>query len=423
MEKKGNKTNQFLKAISLLASGSIIGQIIGFIGSILMTRLYSKDAIGAMTLVVSVTGMFGPIINGRFDYAIVKEEDDERAHSLIVLALIVGVIFSALVSAGSLAYFKTQDEALSPFVAVLFVFVILATISFTNVFRSYNNRIGDYKTMTWVIVIRKIAEEGSKALFGFLHGGYICLLFSRLLGEFLGMRQQTKHIRGKVRQIMAQNKQKLREVYKLHQKQLYFSTPAALMNSASYYILSLFIGGLYSVSELAVYSISVSVLGLPLSVISGNVSKVYFSEASREFAETGRFVKSTKKIIGILAVLAIFVFAGMFWLIPILVPIVYGSAYMGAGTYIRILAPMFTIRFITSSISTGLIVANKQQQDMFLQAGFIAAAIVTYFIAKTAGWSITAFLTLIGILYAVVYLVYMLFVVLASRGTPRRAAK
>lgn len=408
--------NSFFKAISLLASGSILGQIIGFLGSIIMTRLYAKEAIGAMTLVVAVTGMFGPVINGRFDYAIVKERDEDRANSLIALAIIIGCIFSVLVSIGSLFYFNTQEESLSPIIAAIFVLVILLTIGFTNVFRSYNNRIEDYKTMTWVIVIRKIAEEGSKAIFGLLHGGYIFLLVSRLLGEFFGMRQQTKHIRTKYSEIINQTRSRLLDVYKIHRKQLYFSTPAALMNSASYYILSLFIGDLFGVSELAVYSISVSVLGLPLSVISGNVSKVYFSEASKEYAETGNFKRSTKNTILILLALSIVVFAGMFWIIPILVPLVYGSGYLGAGEYIRILAPMFTIRFITSSVATGLVVANKQQQDLYLQGGFILAAVITFFISKTSEYSISTFLILISALYAIVYLLYLLFVVKASRG-------
>lgn len=410
------RDNSFFKAISLLATGSILGQVIGFIGSILMTRFYAKEAIGAMTLVVAITGMFGPVINGRFDYAIVKEREESKANSLIALSIIAGCIFSLLVSVGSVFYFNTQEEALSPAIAALFVFIILITISFTNVFRSYNNRIEDYKTMTWVIVIRKIAEEGSKAIFGFFHGGYVWLLISRLLGEFFGMRQQTKHIRSKVADIKAQTKGKLRDVFKLHSKQLYFSTPAALMNSASYYILSLFIGDLFGVSELAVYSISVAVLGLPLSVISGNVSKVYFSEASKEYAETGNFKKSTKKTLLILLVLSIFVFAGMYWIIPILVPIVYGNGYLGAGTFIKILAPMFTVRFITSSIATGLVVANKQQQDMFLQGGFILTAVVTFFLSKIYNYTVSTFLIHISVLYAAVYLLYLLFVVLASRG-------
>ena len=76
----------------------------------------------------------------------------------------------------------------------------------------------------------------------------------------------------------------------------------------------------------------------------------------------------------------------MFWIIPILVPIVYGSGYVGAGDYIRILAPMFTIRFISSAMTTGLIVANKQLQELVLQGGFILAALITFSLSLQLPW-------------------------------------
>ena len=102
----------FFKALTLLASGSIIGQIVAFVGSMFMTRLYTQEAIGIMTLVISVTGMFAPVINGRFDYAIVKERNNTKVMPLIKLALVLGIVFSFIVGVGSFFYFTTKKVCL-----------------------------------------------------------------------------------------------------------------------------------------------------------------------------------------------------------------------------------------------------------------------------------------------------------------------
>lgn len=404
----------FFKALTLLASGSIIGQIVAFVGSMFMTRLYTQEAIGIMTLVISVTGMFAPVINGRFDYAIVKERNNTKVMPLIKLALVLGIVFSFIVGVGSFFYFTTKKEAISPSVAALFVCLILLITTFTNVFRSFNNRVEDYKTMTWVIVIRKLAESLSMIIFGFFHGGSVCLLISRVCGEFLGMRQQTKNIHNSMKKIWDASIEQMKIAFIDHRKQLFYSTPAALMNSASYSLISIFIGELFGLDKVAVYSISFSVLGLPLSVISGNISKVYFGEASKEFAQKGSFRKSTKQTSFIVIGLSFVVFLGMYSIIPPLVPIVYGKAYDTAGTIIRILAPMFAVRFIASSMATGLVVGDKQQYDVILQAGFILSAICIYIFTRIQRLSMEKFLVLFAICYAVVYLFYYFSVYIIS---------
>ena len=404
----------FVKGASLLAAGSILAQIIGFIGSMAMTRLYTKEAIGIMTIIVSVSNMFAGSINCRFDFAIVKEKKETNIFPLISLSLLVGLIFSATVAFGSLLYFTTKDEIPSPVLSSIFVFLMLIVTAFTNVFRSYNNRLSDYKTMTWVIAIRKLAEEVSMVLFGFLKSNYVTLLISRVIGQFFGMRQQIQHVRHDIGKIFKVKKDEIKEVYRIHCKQLYFSTPAAIMNSASYSLISVFVGELFGMGQVAVYSISMSVLGLPLSVISGNISKVYFAEASKEYRTRGCFRRSTIKTAGILIPLSIIMFIGMYWLIPLIVPYVYGSQYSDAGAFIRILAPMFAVRFVTSSMTTGLVVAGYQQLEAVLQSLFLIVAVLIYMCCSHYNWTVHQFLEIFTLGYASIYAIYLVAIVKAS---------
>lgn len=407
--------NKYLQSIAILASGSVLGQVIGFIGSMFMTRIYTQVEIGIMTTIVAVSGIFAPVINGRFDYAVVKEQAPRRVLQVVSLAILFGIVSSVIVSFGSVAYFVTVEDFMSVPIAALFVFLILIIQVFTNVFKSYNNNIGDYKTMTWVIVLRRLAEEISMIALGLLSFGSIGLLISRVIGQLAGLRREMRNIKHQFTEILKVKKSEIISVFNIHNRQLYYSTPAALLNAASYSMISLFIGQLYGMQTVGLYAISFAVLGLPLSVISGNVSKVYFSEASKEAAKTGDFYNCTKRTLYMMVPLAIVLWVAMYYIVPMLIPYVYGRNYLESGDFVQILAVMFAIRFVSSSLNTGLVVANKQFIELVIQVWFIISLVVVYIFAKHNDLSIGGFLMGCSITYSIIYAINLLFIVKYSK--------
>lgn len=406
----------YLKSILLLTSGSMLGQIIGFIGSIIMTRMYTASEIGIMTTIVSISGIFAPVINARFDFALVKEQKEKYILALVKMSIYIGIALSLIVSLVSYIYFIGIDGFISPFISILFVFLILVIQAFSNVFKSYNNNIGDFKTMTSVIVMRRFAEEISMAIFGLLGWKAIGLLISRVIGQYFGMKREIKNIKKKYKEIISVRWQDMTEAYNIHKRQLYYSSPAALMNAGSYSLISLVVGKYFGLEILGVYTISFAVLGLPLSVISGNVSKVYFSEASKEYAIKGTFNESTNKTLVFLIIVAIVLFFIMYYIFPMIVPFIYGSKYEMSGFMIRILAPMFAVRFVSSAINTGLVVCNKQSFELIIQIMFVLSVAMLAFLCNYKILTISTFLLGVSISYSIVYLVNLLSIYYFSKS-------
>lgn len=386
----------------------MLGQVIGFVGSMIMTRIYTASEIGIMTTVVSFSGIFAPVINGRFDFALVKERRDKYIFALVKLSIYIGVVLSLFISLGSFIYFTGIDGFISPFVSVVFVFFILVIQVFSNVFKSYNNNIGDFKTMTSVIVMRRFAEEVSMTVFGLLGWKAIGLLVSRVIGQYFGMKREIKNIKKKFINILSVQRKDMVEAYNIHKRQLYYSAPAALMNAGSYSLISLVIGKFFGLEVLGVYAISFAVLGLPLSVISGNVSKVYFSEASKEYAKKGVFNESTNKTLIFLILFGIILFFVMYYLFPMIVPFIYGDKYEMSGFMIRILSPMFAIRFVSSAINTGLVVCNKQNFELIIQLLFMISVALLAILCNYRFLSITTFLLGVSVSYSIVYLINLI---------------
>ena len=398
----------YLRSILLLTSGSMLGQVIGFVGSMIMTRIYTASEIGIMTTVVSFSGIFAPVINGRFDFALVKEQRDKYIFALVKLSIYIGVFLSLFISLGSFIYFTGIDGFISPFMSIVFVFFILAIQAFSNVFKSYNNNIGDFKTMTSVIVMRRFAEEVSMTVFGLLGWKAIGLLVSRVIGQYFGMKREIKNIKKSFINILSVQRKDMVEAYNIHKRQLYYSAPAALMNAGSYSLISLVIGKFFGLEVLGVYAISFAVLGLPLSVISGNVSKVYFSEASKEYAKKGVFNESTNKTLIFLIFFAIILFFVMYYLFPMIVPFIYGDKYEMSGFMIRILSPMFAVRFVSSAINTGLVVCNKQNFELIIQLLFMISVALLAILCNYRFLSITTFLLGVSVSYSIVYLINLI---------------
>ncbi len=406
----------YLRSILLLTSGSMLGQVIGFVGSMIMTRIYTASEIGIMTTVVSFSGIFAPVINGRFDFALVKERRDKYIFALVKLSIYIGVVLSLFISLGSFIYFTGLDGFISPFVSVVFVFFILVIQVFSNVFKSYNNNIGDFKTMTSVIVMRRFAEEVSMTVFGLLGWKAIGLLVSRVIGQYFGMKREIKNIKKKFINILSVQRKDMVEAYNIHKRQLYYSAPAALMNAGSYSLISLVIGKFFGLEVLGVYAISFAVLGLPLSVISGNVSKVYFSEASKEYAKKGVFNESTNKTLIFLILFGIILFFVMYYLFPMIVPFIYGDKYEMSGFMIRILSPMFAIRFVSSAINTGLVVCNKQNFELIIQLLFMISVALLAILCNYRFLSITTFLLGVSVSYSIVYLINLISICYFSKN-------
>ncbi len=187
------------------------------------------------------------------------------------------------------------------------------------------------------------------------------------------------------------------------------------MNAGSYSLINLIIGKFFGLDLLGIYAISFAVLGLPLSVISGNVSKVYFGEASKEYASSGTFSKSTIMTLKYLLVFSLFLFFIMFYVFPILVPIIYGQKYDNAGYMIRILSPMFAIRFVSSALNTGLVVSNKQNFELIIQMFFIISVLVLLMFCIGNMMSIRTFLLGVSVSYSIVYLINLIAIYFFSR--------
>jgi Membrane protein involved in the export of O-antigen and teichoic acid len=288
---KAGSRDSFFHRIAILTTGAFIAQIITLLTAPIMTRLYTSEQIGIYTIILTAISMFGSVVCGRYDVSIVTETDKKNIYPLIKLSLLVTVVFSVLISVGYSIFYKATEETVASLpLLILLILLLLLLVGVGNTLISYNNRVKDYKIMASVNVMRAIGKGAAMSLLGLLRTGGIGLVMSEIIGQTLGMGKQIKPLKPHIQDIRDATAQEVRKVARLHSRQPLFSMPAIFANNFSYSSINLFVNNLYGLTTLGYYSMSFRVLGMPLSLISMNVSKVFLNRPRENSTPPGSFV-------------------------------------------------------------------------------------------------------------------------------------
>ena len=401
------RKSSFLKSIIILATGSFIAQIIAVACSPILTRIYSPEDMGIFTSIISLTAIFMGVINARYDMSIVTEKEDSNVMPLLQLSFIIGgvVTFFSTIGLGVAVHYQGLSA-----VWILYVFLILLSYAIINPLTAYNNRLKEYKVISKTYTLRKAIQNLGAIIAGVFTKTGHGLILPYVIGQYLGIDSQSKALRSRKKELFSIDKENVIEVAKLHKNQPLFSLPAQLANSLSYSLITVFVTNLFGLATVGYYAISVKLLGLPLALISGNISKVFVERASVEYKQTGGYRYAFYKTLWILLSISIPMVIILYIVSPTLCEWFLGKGWGVSGDYIRILAPMFGVRFVTSALSPALIIVNKQKFEFLLQLLFLLFNLASYIVAKVFNLDIAGFLIIVNLLFSFAYALYLFMV-------------
>ncbi len=418
------KNNRFFRSLMMLSTGTIIAQLLAVLVSPILTRLLSEYELALFAFALSIVNTFQASINGAYNNGIVVEDNEHKVHALIKLSFVVGIVLSVLVGIGSYLYivFFSKDNYPALLIAV-FVLLTLLSTGLIQTLTAWNNRRKDYKTIAAVGIYRSVFQNLGNVLSAFLKLGAPGLLLSYVAGNAAGIRRQAKEIKPEIPAVLAVPQAEVKAVAKENYRYPLFTAPSYFVNSLSFSSITFFIEALFEFRLLAYYSMSMRILGLPLALISANVGKIFMADASNEFNKTGTFRKTFNRMSLFLTAVALPMGIVMFFFAPPLSRFVFGPGWEVAGEYIKILTPMFLIRFIATAVSPGYMICGKQRTDAFLQVLLLVASVSAFLLARTQHYPIESFLWAISIFKSLVYLVYFMLLWWYSRKTQVKPLK
>jgi len=406
-----------IKNILILSSGVLIAQIIGFISMPITTRLYSVEAFGVLAIIVSMVSIFKPIITLQYHMGIVTANSDKQANVLSALTLIIIIICTIIVGLG--LFITNLANPLIFSEVGLWIYAVVPLLFLTaivQVIDSYNNRFGQYKLMASVHLQRAISSNAVKIILGYFQAGHWGLVISQLVSVTFGIKKQGQYIVTEFTQIKKTTLKELKEEAVKHKAQPLYSLPGLFVTTFSFSILPVFITSMYGIKEAGFFSVAMTVLGMPLTLISSNVARIFFKNADLEIKKCGDFRKTFQSTSLLLSILSFSGFTLLWFSIEPLFAILYGEKWITSGTYIKILIPMFAIRLVVSSLMHGFIVSGKQSLKLGLQFLFIISSLTTFTVTNMYNLTIDCFLEIINISYSLIYIVLFLVLYISSKN-------
>lgn len=384
------KKSSYAFDVVKLATGNSIAQGLIVVASPLLTRLYTPEAFGLMTLFISITGIFRVISCLRYEFAIVLPESNEEAAnllggSMLVVMLIAGFSALIVILGGGPLLSLFNAEQLQPF-----LWMMPLTIFTGGVFLAlnyWNTRTKQFTRLSIAQVINSIAVivvQLVLGLIGFVSSG--SLIGAYVLGSLLG----TMILGGLIWHddgAFLYQSIRFRDILthlKRHRNFPLYDSWAALLNNISWQLPAFLLAIFFSQTEVGYYALSFRLLKLPMSLIGVSIGQVFFQRAAeaKPRGELAAVVENNFRYLIILGLMP-------FFLLSIvgkeLFLMVFGVNWGEAGVYAQILSIWIFFWFISSPLSTLFRVLEKQKFSLVLNIVIFISRILALGIGAAFG--------------------------------------
>ncbi|HFN9849315.1 TPA: type 8 capsular polysaccharide synthesis protein Cap8K [Staphylococcus aureus] len=397
------RLNKFIGDSFLMILSSGIAQVILIITTPIITRLYSPTEFGEFTIFSNIAMILIPIINARYDLLIVNTKNDRSANILSQISFLISLLILLIL----IPIFAISAWLYPNFILdFIFIIIMLFLVSLTDIFTNYLNKERKYKVLSLINVFRAGSMALLQIIFGLLALGSLGLIIgfslSYIAGITLGYKTFKKHFN------IVRDKEETKALFLENKNQLVYSTPSILLNSLSFSVVVFFIGILYTNTEVGIYGMAIRVLGIPVTIISLGLSKIFMQQANDYYIEYGNFRNLLLKFSSILVIVSIILYVPLYLFSEELVNILLGHSWVDAITVIKIVIPLFVIRLIVSTVSLSVIVLQKQQLELILQALFLIGTTATFVISKMLNLTFLNFVSINTVVLIVSYMIFFI---------------
>ena len=325
------RLNKFIGDSFLMILSSGIAQVILIITTPIITRLYSPTEFGEFTIFSNIAMILIPIINARYDLLIVNTKNDRSANILSQISFLISLLI-LLILIPIFAISAWLYPNLNFILDFIFIIIMLFLVSLTNIFTNYLNKERKYKVLSLINVFRAGSMALLQIIFGLLALGSLGLIIgfslSYIAGITLGYKTFKKHFN------IVRDKEETKALFLENKNQLVYSTPSILLNSLSFSVVVFFIGILYTNTEVGIYGMAIRVLGIPVTIISLGLSKIFMQQANDYYIEHGNFRNLLLKFSSILVIVSIILYVPLYLFSEELVNILLGHSWFDAITVI-----------------------------------------------------------------------------------------
>jgi O-antigen/teichoic acid export membrane protein len=362
-------SSEFFRGALRISAGATLAQLILIGSSPVLTRLFAPADYGAYAVATSILAILVAVATLGYEFAIPLPASDQDAASVVGVCLIVVAGVSALtagvmIAAGGTIATIAGAPGLGPYMPLLGVGVLSGGLSTALVgwairSKTYSEIVANRLTQSGTLVAAQVGlgvvGAGAPGLFG---GALIGSLVASTRLAVAAWRRGASIFRHVTRRGIGAAASRYRRFPLL-------TSPSILLNALGLEAAVLVIVALYGTDVGGHFALAQRVIQLPVTVVGVAIAQVYFAEAAqvarerpgdlrRLFWRTTRALIATALVPSVVGGLAA----------PFLFGPIFGDAWVEAGRFVAILAPMYFLIFVTSP--TGATLDILERQDLRL---------------------------------------------------------
>jgi O-antigen/teichoic acid export membrane protein len=415
---------RFARSVGVLAGGTALGQGLAVLASPFLTRIYTPEDFGALTVFTSVLGIIAIVAGFRYPLAIPLAKDDETAANVLVLSLVLVVALAlllgvaVLLGAGDLLRFANTPELVS-FAWLLPVGTL--TIGTYQAFTYWAVRRKAFKRIARTKVSQGVAGVAVQLGLGLFTNGPFGLLLGQVTGQAAGTSTLAALLSPEDRRsIRSTSVRGLRAAASRFRDFPLISTGSALLNNGGLRLPPLLVAAFFGSAVAGLYGLAVRVVSTPITLVGQSIAQVYYGELS-EMLETDPtrmprlFARVARRLflVGVGPALVLGV-AG-----PWLFSLVFGAEWREAGIIAQVSAVMFLAQLVVQPLSQTFIILERQELQLRWDTLRLVAVVASLAIAGAAGWDAIPAIVLLNVSLTLAYLLLLwwMYRVLRARST------
>jgi len=406
-----------LRDIATLMSGAVGAQVLSLLLIPFVTRLYSIENFGVMTLFSTTVSVVAVFCCGQYERAIVLPKEDEEAWDVAVLALIILICVCVLCLIVLIPFchsisrliFKTDDTILLWLIPAA-VFSVGARLILNN----WSTKKKEFEAIAVSGISATIGNQGVKILCGLTVGDRVGGLLAGTIGSsmFPDAVLSYKLLR-KYRRIIKRipKKEDIYYVIKKYRNFPIYSVWSDLIVVLGRNIPVFLLSYYFNNEAVGAFGLANNALRIPISIISTSTQRVFLQRAAGLHARrkpiSSFMIKTTLCLFG----LGIVPFGMLMVLGPQLFSIVFGTKWILAGKYAQVLTPWLFAIFINSPATTIITVFQKQKFNLILNVVSFCAKVLCFPLAMSLHLSLLFALLLFSSVSAMHNMILIVFAI------------
>ena len=359
-------TSEVLRPILTLGVGAVVAQLIPFVMSFILARLYSPDDFGELGLFINYAGILLILASARYELAIVRARSDTEARAVAVLSICLVVAFCVLLwlVVGVSDLLPSNYVSNIPGRYLLPAFVLASALFQIQLgVRNYQER---YKSITVLTISRNVIQAISRLLLSLAHGlnGLIWGAFAGVGGAFLlSLRGFPGLWRGTSRLRLAAAARRYANFPK-------YVLPSSLLNTLSTNLPVILFALFFAERQVGYFTMTTTLLYLPVSLLAASIGQVFYKKAS--VWELGKVADLAWHILRFSGILSGVAFAIILSAGTPLFAFLLGDEWREIGGYATLLLPWFVLVLCFSPLSMIFDAKDHQRTEMWLNvAAFV----------------------------------------------------